>query len=144
MVVRRERKVRRQRGSRLYGWGQVGQHRKSGGRGGFGAAGYHKHKWSLVVTEQRDHFGKDGFVRPAAVTREINALNVGAIQSLISGKVLDHDEKGRVLIDLSSLGYDKLLGAGKIDFPITVKASYITEAAKKKIEESGGEAIKAE
>lgn len=144
MVVRRERKVRRQRGSRLYGWGQVGQHRKSGSRGGCGAAGYHKHKWSLVVTSDRDHFGKDGFVRPAAVMHEINAINVGALSSLISGKVLEHDENGRVLLDLSSLGYDKLLGSGKIDFPITVKASYITEVAKKKIMESGGEAVKAE
>jgi ribosomal protein L15 len=37
-----------------------------------------------------------------------------------------------------------LLGAGKIDFPITVKANFITEKAKEKIKAAGGEAIKAE
>ena len=143
MVVRRERKVRRQRGSRLYGWGTVGQHRKSGMRGGFGAAGYHKHKWSLVTTYDKDHFGKDGFVRPAAVMREVSAINVGALSSLIQGKALGQDEKGRTVMDLSSLGYDKLLGGGKIDFPISIKATSVTEVAKKKILEAGGE-VKAE
>jgi large subunit ribosomal protein L15 len=143
MVVRRERKVRRQRGSRLYGWGTVGQHRKSGMRGGFGMAGYHKHKWSYVNTYDKNHFGKDGFVRPAAVMHEISAINVGALSSLIQGKVLGQDEKGRTVMDLSSLGFDKLLGGGKIDFPISIKSSYITEVAKKKILDAGGE-VKAE
>ncbi|HEW93674.1 MAG TPA: 50S ribosomal protein L15, partial [Thermoprotei archaeon] len=32
----RYRKTRWQRGSRTYGWGRVGQHRKSGSRGGYG------------------------------------------------------------------------------------------------------------
>ena len=109
-----------------------------------GAAGYHKHKWSYVTSYDKDHFGKDGFVRPAAVVHKIKAVNVGALPSLIEGKVLARDEKGRALLDLSSLGYNKLLGAGKIDFPITVKASSVTEVAKKKIADAGGEAIKAE
>lgn len=144
MVVRRERKVRRQRGSRLYGWGTVGQHRKSGMRGGFGAAGLHKHKWSWTVKYGKDHFGKDGFVRPDAVTHDVKAINVGALSSLIQGKVLEQDDKGRAILDLSTLGFDKLLGGGKIDFPITVKASKVTETAKKKISEAGGETMAAE
>ncbi|MEM0231544.1 MAG: hypothetical protein QXG78_00335, partial [Candidatus Methanomethyliaceae archaeon] len=67
MVVRREKKVRKQRGSRTYGWGTVGQHRKSGMRGGFGNAGLHKHKWSWTIKYGKDHFGKYGFIRPKAV-----------------------------------------------------------------------------
>ncbi|MBM5805369.1 MAG: 50S ribosomal protein L15 [Candidatus Verstraetearchaeota archaeon] len=144
MVVRRERKVRRQRGSRLYGWGQVGQHRKSGSRGGFGKAGLHKHKWSWTTKYGSDHFGKDGFVRPTAVTHEVKAINVGALSSLIQGKVLKQDEKGRAVLDLSTLGYDKVLGSGKIGFSLVVKAPHITELAKKKISEAGGEAVLAE
>jgi len=144
MVVRRERKVRRQRGSRLYGWGTVGQHRKNGMRGGFGNAGLHKHKWSWTVKYGQDHFGKDGFVRPDAVTHDVNAVNVGALSSLIQGKVLEQDDQGRVILDLLSLGYDKLLGGGKIDFPITVKVNHFTESAKKKISVAGGAIIVAE
>ncbi|MEJ5292287.1 MAG: uL15 family ribosomal protein [Candidatus Methanosuratincola sp.] len=144
MVVRRDRKVRRQRGSRLYGWGTIGQHRKSGMRGGFGNAGLHKHKWSWAVKYGKDHYGKDGFVRPAAVLEEVSAINVGSLQSLVEGKVVEKDEKGRAVIDLSSLGYDKLLGSGKIDFPVVVKASKFTELAKKKVAEAGGELMAAE
>lgn len=144
MVVRRDRKVRRQRGSRLYGWGTIGQHRKSGMRGGFGSAGLHKHKWSWTVKYGKDHYGKDGFVRPAAVLEEVSAINVGSLQSLVEGKVVEKDEKGRATIDLSSLGYDKLLGGGKIDFPVVVKAGKFTELAKKKIADAGGEVIVAE
>jgi large subunit ribosomal protein L15 len=144
MVVRRERKVRRQRGSRLYGWGQVGQHRKSGSRGGFGNAGLHKHKWSWTVKYGLDHFGKEGFVRPAAVTHEVKAINVGALSSLMQGRTLQQDEKGRAILDLSSLGYEKVLGGGKIGFSMVVKASRITELAKKKISNAGGEAVQVE
>lgn len=144
MVVRRERKVRRQRGSRLYGWGTIGQHRKSGMRGGFGNAGFHKHKWSWVTTYDPDYFGKNGFIRHSATTRQVQVINIGELSALIQDKVLEKDEKGKAMLDLSSYGYSKLLGAGKIDFPITVKATYITEKAKQKLEEAGGEAIKAE
>jgi large subunit ribosomal protein L15 len=144
MVVRRERKVRRQRGSRLYGWGTIGQHRKSGMRGGFGNAGLHKHKWSWMIKYDPDHFGKHGFIRHSGTTSQVQAINIGELSALIQGKVLGKDEKGKAMLDLSSYGYGKLLGAGKIDFPITVKAAYITEKAKQKLEEAGGEAIKAE
>ncbi len=144
MVVRRERKVRRQRGSRLYGWGTIGQHRKSGMRGGAGAAGFHKHKWSWMIKNDPDHFGKHGFFRHSGTTGPILAINIGDLSALIEGKVLEKDEKGKAVLDLSTYGFDKLLGAGKIDFPITVKANFITEKAKEKIKAAGGEAIKAE
>ena len=47
------RKVRKQRGSRTHGWGQIGQHRSRGGRGGTGKAGLDKHKWTYVITGDR-------------------------------------------------------------------------------------------
>ncbi|MCX8181570.1 MAG: 50S ribosomal protein L15 [Candidatus Methanomethyliaceae archaeon] len=141
MVVRRDRKVRRQRGSRLYGWGQVGQHRKSGTRGGFGNAGLHKHKWSWTVKYGKDHFGKYGFVRPLAVSKPVRSINVGSLATLVQGKILDKDEKGRAVLDLGSLGYDRLLGSGKIDFSVVVKINHASEIAKKKIAEAGGEVI---
>jgi hypothetical protein len=37
MVVRKEKKSRKMRGSRTHGYGRVGQHRKAGSRGGRGA-----------------------------------------------------------------------------------------------------------
>ncbi|MEM3921728.1 MAG: 50S ribosomal protein L15, partial [Nitrososphaerota archaeon] len=54
----RHRKSRKRRGSRTCGWGQIGQHRKSGSRGGHGHAGMHKHKWTWVLKHDPDYFGK--------------------------------------------------------------------------------------
>ncbi|MDH5806536.1 MAG: uL15 family ribosomal protein [Candidatus Methanomethylicaceae archaeon] len=141
MVVRREKKVRKQRGSRTYGWGTVGQHRKSGMRGGFGNAGLHKHKWSWTIKYGKDHFGKYGFIRPKVVVDYKNCINVGSLMSIIEGKILEKDEKDRVIIDLNNMGYDKLLGSGKIDLPVVIKVKQASEIAKRKITEAGGEVI---
>ncbi|MGC8557261.1 MAG: 50S ribosomal protein L15, partial [Fervidicoccus sp.] len=49
MVVRFRRKVRKLRGrTRTMGWGRIGQHRKTGSKGGRGAAGMLKHKESWM------------------------------------------------------------------------------------------------
>ena len=56
-MATRFRKSRRQRGTRYCGWGQIGQHRQSGSRGGVGQAGKHKHFWIRTVIEEPDHFG---------------------------------------------------------------------------------------
>jgi len=39
-MATRLRKSRRQRGTRYCGWGQIGQHRQSGSRGGVDISGY--------------------------------------------------------------------------------------------------------
>jgi large subunit ribosomal protein L15 len=56
-MATRLRKSRRQRGTRYCGWGQIGQHRQSGSRGGVGQAGKHKHFWIRTVIEEPNHFG---------------------------------------------------------------------------------------
>ena len=47
----RLRKTRKLRGGRHMGWGQVGQHRASGHKGGLGRSGHLKHLWSTVIKE---------------------------------------------------------------------------------------------
>jgi large subunit ribosomal protein L15 len=51
------------------------------------------------------------------------------------------DESGKVILDLTSLGYDKLLGGGSITGAYAIKISKISENAKAKIETAGGEVI---
>ena len=48
------------------------------------------------------------------------------------------DESGRVVLDLTSLGYDKLLGGGSISGAYMVKVAKISEGARSKIEAAGG------
>jgi large subunit ribosomal protein L15 len=138
-MATRFRKSRRQRGSRYCGWGQVGQHRQSGSRGGIGGAGKHKHFWIRTVIEEPNHFGHDAF---NSYNRNLvyKWLNVRDLISVIAkhGKV---DQDGKVVLDLTSLGYDKLLGGGKVNSAFAVKVASISASAKEKIQQAGGEVL---
>jgi large subunit ribosomal protein L15 len=136
-MATRFRKSRRQRGSRYCGWGQVGQHRQSGSRGGIGGAGKHKHFFIRTVSEELNHFGHDAFnsYNRNLVHRWINIRDLDSVVAK-HGKV---DEDGRVILDLTSLGYDKLLGGGKVNSAFGVKVANISESAKEKIQQAGGE-----
>jgi len=134
------RKVRKMRGSRTHGWGQIGQHRKSGSRGGKGHAGMHKHRWTYVQRFEPDHFSKDKFKPPNQT--QPNIINLKQLEEI--AYKIQQAKKGKrekITIDLKEMGYDKLLGSGKITTPITVKVPSCSEDARKKIEESGGEVI---
>lgn len=141
----KDRKVRRQRGSRTHGWGQIGQHRAGGGRGGHGKAGLDKHKWTYVIKHDPDYFKKKGFVSTRTLGRKVSVINVGKLDDLAdkleSEKKLERKEK-KIFLDLESLGYDKLLGTGEIIKPMLVKVASYSEAASRKLEEAGGQILK--
>jgi large subunit ribosomal protein L15 len=133
----RVRKVRKQRGSRTHGYGQIGQHRHSGKQGGHGNAGLHKHKWSWLILHDPDHFGRDPF-RPPSYHKVSKWANVGDLGSFAG----ETDAKaGPVSIDLDSKGVEKLLGAGEVKRAYNVKVSSYTERAKQKLEEAGGKIL---
>ena len=135
------RKVRKKRGSRTHGYGQVGQHRK----GTKGKAGLHKHRWTYVIKYEPDYFEKRGFTSQKAISRKTNVINVGELDELAdklaAEKKLERKQK-KIFLDLDKLGYDKLLGMGKITKPMLVKVVDHSEAATKKIEEAGGQILK--
>ena len=141
----KDRKVRRQRGSRTHGWGQVGQHRARGGRGGTGKAGLDKHKWTYVVKHDPTYWLKKGFVSARTLGKTVNIINVGKLDALAdklnSEKKLERKDK-KIILDLESLGYDKLLGTGEIVKPMLVKVASYSESASRKLEEAGGEILK--
>ncbi len=141
----KDRKVRRQRGSRTHGWGQVGQHRARGGRGGTGKAGLDKHKWSYVIKYDPTYGEKKGFVSTKALGKKVSIINVGKLDDLAdkleSEKKLERKEK-KIFLDLESLGYDKLLGTGEIAKPMLVKVASYSEAASRKLEDAGGQILK--
>ncbi len=132
------RKVRRQRGSRYMGWGQVGQHRKAGGRGGKGKAGGRKHFWLRTVKYEKERFRNTGFLPPSAKEPKPETINVGELEDLAL-KVIG--VKGGNELDLKSLGIGRLLGRGNISIPLNVKVAYATMSAQEKIEEAGGSII---
>ena len=126
----RARKARRYRGTRYHGYGQIGQHRHSGKQGGHGKAGLHKHKWSWLILNDPDHFGRDPF-RPPGYPRPSKWVNVGQLDGMAMGKSLD----------LTSLGVDKLLGSGEVGGAYEVKVASFTKKAQAKIEAAGGKIL---
>ncbi len=128
-MATRSRKVRRQRGSRTHGWGQVGQHRRTGSKGGAGMAGLHKHKWSYTVKYAPDHFGHNIFRPPNSkkVTKWLNTSDLSR---------LPHED-GR-MTDLGALGYQKLLGGGRVDGSYNLKIPNASARAIEKIKAAGG------
>lgn len=132
MVVRRKKKVRKMRGRRSYGYGSHKKHRGGGSRGGRGQAGMHKHKWSYVTTYEPDRFGKRGFKQPSAVSKKVKAVNVSNLEKLAGEKKT---------LNLQELGYDKVLGSGKIGSALEVTAASFSKGAIEKIEAAGGKVI---
>jgi large subunit ribosomal protein L15 len=140
MSKRKPKKVRKMRGSRVHGYGRVGQHRKGGQRGGKGKTGGKKHDWTYVTAHDPDRFGKHGFHRHTKLRQDHTTINVGEIAGKLpqftEGKPADTDAP--ISIDLAALGYDKVLGAGSISVPITITAPLFTHRAAEKIKAAGG------
>lgn len=134
MVVRFRKKSRRMRGSKTHGWGAKKKHRGAGSQGGRGMAGLKKHKKSWMLKYMPNYFGKVGFKIPIDAQKEIRAITLKDIDIL--AKKLNKTE-----IDVSGLGFDKVLSNGKLTQALTIKAKKFVEKAKQKIEEAGGKAI---
>ena len=137
-MATRNRKVRKYRGSRTHGWGQVAQHRASGHKGGLGKSGMLKHHFSTMLKDFPDHFGHDSSHPPHPnITKKWTSVRDLDDLFAKSGK----DDAGKKIIDLVSLGYDKLLGGGKVKNAYTVKVNQLTASAQEKIKQAGGEVL---
>jgi large subunit ribosomal protein L15 len=127
------RKIRKFRGSRTQGYGRIGQHRDSGSKGNR-KVGRHKHLWSKIVTSQPDYFGKHGFTSPQSKNRVESTINLYKLDQLTAGAE----------INLTELGYTKLLGAGTINRALTVQVKEASKSAVQKVQKAGGKLILAE
>ena len=135
------RKTRKMRGSRTQGYGRVGQHRDSGSKG-HRKVGRHKHLWSYVTTYEPDYFGKNGFTSPKSLKRKENVINVAKLDE-ISAKFSVEKEEGKLYLDLTSLGYSKLLGTGQTSKALIVNVPSCSKSAAEKIKEAGGQVLTA-
>jgi len=116
VVLRKRKKVTKQRGKRTHGHGCAKRGRGSGEKGGKGASGKHKHLWSYVIKHEPDYFGKHGFKRHTIKEKQ-KEVNVGELDKRLDelvNKELVRQEGDIYKIDLGKLGFDKLLGGGKV------------------------------
>mgnify|MGYP006080028499 CR=1 FL=1 len=137
-MATRLRKTRKLRGGRHMGWGQVGQHRSFGHKGGLGRSGHLKHLRSTVIKEDQDHFGHESTHRPVSVSIITKKwVNVRDLDDLFAK--VGKSENSKNILDLTSLEIDKLLGGGKITNAYTIKVKYATNSAQEKVKQAGGE-----
>ena len=133
-------KTEKHRGARTHGRGKKAG-RGHGKRGGVGAAGGHKHKWIATLKFDRDHYGQKGkgFKRPQSVVAQPETINVGQLRKLKERLIKEGIEKeGGKEINLTTLGYDKLLGSGVVQGAWQVTVDAATPRAMEKIESAGG------
>ncbi len=138
-------RTNRFRGSRTHGRGKKAG-RGAGKRGGRGNSGLHKHKYISVVKLDPDHFGRHGFKRPVAKS-ELTTINLNMLESHLDDLIREghaKQAKDKVEVDLTSAGYDKLLGSGSPIRNLTIKVQKATSRAIAKVEEAGGKVIIAE
>lgn len=125
----------------MHGWGRSGQHRDSGMQGGHGNAGWKRHRWSSVI-RYGWVIGKKGFT-PINITPEvaINVKDLGLNLEKLVETGIAKQAGNRIEIDLVQLGFNKLLGDGKITQPLRVIVEKWSERAAEKINRAGGEVV---
>jgi len=139
-----DRKITSKRGTRNCGWGNTQKHRGAGSRGGRGMAGGYKHKWSYVSKYMPDHFGRYGFKMPLKMIHEDITINVGDIESRIGSFISEGKAqlKDNIYhIDLSAMGFDKLLASGKVTKAYEIKVEKSSAPAVEKIKKAGGNVV---
>ena len=145
MVVRTEKKIRKQRGSRVMGYGRIsGGHRASGSRGGVGQAGRFKHKLiqSLIkgtAWRRPTQIVGRGFIRKENLTKKNETWNVEKLNQYLSTQIIKKNPVKE--LNLIDFGITKLLGKGNINFPVTVTVKQATETAVNKVEKAKGKVI---
>lgn len=146
MESRKSKKSRKQRGSRTHGWGAGKKHRGAGNRGGRGMAGIGKRgqqKKTKYYINGKNPIGKQGMqitrIRPQAKTINLYQIEASLTKWLTDKKI--KKEKDVFIINLKLLGYDKVLGVGKLESKLKITAKIFSKAAAERIKAAGGEAI---
>ncbi|KAF2106709.1 ribosomal protein L18e/L15P [Lophiotrema nucula] len=134
--------TRKHRGHVSAGHGRVGKHRKHPGGRGL-AGGQHHHRTNLDKYHP-GYFGKVG-MRHFHLLRNHEwkpVLNIDKLVALVPAelreKYLNASSDKAPVIDLLDHGYAKLLGKGRIQIPVIVRARYVSAEAERKIKEAGG------
>jgi large subunit ribosomal protein L15 len=143
-MIRTKRKINKMRGSRSIGGGCSKKRRGAGNKGGKGNAGASKQHWTWTVKFDPDHYGKHGFKRPQKMIEDNNPVNLSFLEEKseeLLDKGLATKDGDSIVIDITELGYNKVLAKGSISKAFTIKSPSFSESAKAKIEEFGGEVI---
>lgn len=100
------------------------------------AGGYHKRGFEggqMPLARRSPKFGFSNFFR-----KEFVVVNVGDLEGLPKDSVIDTEFLKKQGFVKKTLDGVKILGAGEIKTPLTIKIAKLSESAKKKILAAGG------
>ena len=145
MVVTKRKKVTRQRGSKTHGYGAMKKHRGAGNRGGRGLAGTGRKGDAKKpsIWKNKEYFGRYGFKKKniKEVIRPVNMVFLEEnLDKLLANKKIK-EENGAYSINLDDIGFNKLLGKGKITKKFRIFCNYASKKAIKEVKNTGGEVI---
>ena len=113
--------------SRYHGRGKKAG-RGAGLRGGRGNAGINKHRLMTRLKYMPGHWGMHGFNRHPKLRNVNVSINLMQVSQMAEGDS----------IDLTEMGYDKLLGSGRIDRALSISVASASARAIEKVEAAGG------
>ena len=113
--------------SRYHGRGKKAG-RGAGKRGGRANAGLNKHKVMTRIKYMPGHWGMHGFNRHPGLRVVNSSINLGRVAEIAEGDS----------IDLTEMGFDKLLGRGGIDRALKITVREASSRAVEKVEAAGG------
>lgn len=140
MVVRKQKRSRKQRGKSSHGWGFSKRHRGKGHKGSSGHGKRGAHREGMFYSRGEEPLGKHGMqFKPRVFKLPVKTVSLEMIDRNVQswGK----KEGNMFEIDLTKLGYTKVLSDGKINHKLKIICHKFSESAKKKIEGAGGQAI---
>lgn len=144
MVTNKGRKVRKLRGTRRCGYG-LNKHRGAGQRGGRGNAGSGKKcdsKKTQIWGTKGSHLDKKGF---ASRYKDGSCLNLCDVESRLDSwleRGLIAKEGDVFVVDLKKLGYDKLLGRGKVLHKMKISVPSVSSSVEEKLKAAGCELVR--
>lgn len=140
MTTHKKKKVTKYRGSKTHGGGSMKKRRGAGSRGGRGRAGSGKRADQKKPSYQKkNYFGKYGFTKKNQ--EAIHTVTLSYFEQKINKLVSDKkaSEKGGVYsVDLSDLGFKKLLGTGRLTKRINFACEMASAGAVEKVKKAGG------
>ena len=129
----KRKKSSRYRGTTTHGCGSMKKRRGKGNKGGAGMAGTGKRGDSKKPMIWKKHyFGEIGF-KKKGIKEKMNAINISEVEERFA-------KEGEV-IDLAKLGYNKLLGGGKVSKKLKISVKYASKKVVEAVKKSGGEVV---
>ncbi|NTV22946.1 MAG: hypothetical protein HGA85_01035 [Nanoarchaeota archaeon] len=148
MQVKRSKRTRARAANKTAGHGSKKKNRGSGARGGAGFSSSGKRGSAKMMRVNKlkfggakTHLGRNGFtslkIKGDVITLEM--LQSGLRTLVADGKASMVKEV--YTVDLTSLGFAKLLSKGSVVAKMTITVPYATDAAISKVEAAGGKII---